>query len=286
MTRTIAVSTACLPGSQPLPERVADLKRHGLTTIELGAGVTVGDDFDAVVSDAGVRFLVHNYFPPPKKSFVLNLASADSGIRGQSVEMAVGGLELSARLGAPFYSVHAGFITDPTGFDGTGFIFPKPDSPLAERRAMERFIDTLRGLIARAADLGVQILVENNVCAKGSEGKLLLQSPDGFAELFAEISEPALRVLLDTGHLNVSAATLGFDRAEFVRDVEPYIGGFHLHDNDGSADKHKPAGAGSWALDVIRRPALRGLPVIIEAKFADAAELSEHVGWLGNELQN
>lgn len=285
MTRTIAVSSACLPGSQPLADRVAVLKGEGLSAIELGAGVSVGDDLETVISDREVRFFVHNYFPPPAKSFVLNLASADAGIRAASVNLAVSALELTARLGTPFYSVHGGFITDPVGFDGVGFIFPRPDSPDAESRAMARFTTTLRGLISRARDLGVRILVENNVCAKGSEEKLLLQSAEGFAELFAEVTDPALGVLLDTGHLNVSAATLGFDRGGFVEAVEPYVAAFHVHDNDGGADSHQPVGKGSWVLDVLRRRALRGLPVIIESKFPNAAALSQHASWLESELQ-
>lgn len=265
--------------------RIGDLRQQGLTAIELGAGVSVGDDFDLLLSEGGARFFIHNYFPAPTASFVLNLASADETVRDQSVTLVEAALELSARLGAPFYSVHGGFITDPVGFDGSGFLFPAPESKDDATRAMERFIGVLRGLLKSAATRGVKILVENNVCVPAAVGKLLLQSADGFSQLFAELPDPNLGMLLDTGHLNVSARTLGFDRGQFVDRVQPHVCAFHVHDNDGTADQHEVVAPGSWVLGVLRRPAFQGVPIVIESKFSDATSLARHVAWLGRELQ-
>lgn len=278
------VSTACLPGVQPLLSRIADFRQHGLTAIELGAGVTAGSEFETLVSERGVQFAIHNYFPPPATPFVLNLASADEVVRGRSVELAKAAIDLSARFGASFYSVHAGFITDPVGFDGTSFVFPAPESGDEARQAMDRFIATLRGLVQSAASRGVRLLVENNVCSKSLSGKLLLQSADEFDELLAALPDPNLGLLLDTGHLNVSARTLGFDRGEFLERVAPYVGAFHVHDNDGIADQHQPVAPGSWVLDLLRRSAFQRVPIVIESKFSDPSRLARHVEWLGKEL--
>ncbi len=285
MRQRIIVSTACLPGVQPLMSRISDLRQHGLHAIELGAGLTVGDDLERLFFDSGAQFFVHNYFPPPATSFVLNLASADGTIRDRSVDLVAAALDLSARLGAPFYSVHGGFITDPVGFDGTGFVFPAPESKQEAAYAMERFICVLRDLLKSAASRGVKILVENNVCVLAATGKLLLQSADGFAELFAALPDPNLGLLLDTGHLNVSARTLGYDRESFVDRVQSYVRAVHVHDNDGIVDKHEVVAPGSWVLEVLRRPGLQGVPIIIESKFADASGLARHVKWLEEELR-
>jgi sugar phosphate isomerase/epimerase len=266
--------------------RIGDLRKHGLAAIELGAGVKVGNDLDRLFSEDGVQCFIHNYFPPPASSFVLNLASADESVRNRSADLVRAALELSARLGAPFYSVHGGFITDPVGFDGIGFVFPAPASKDEARHAMERFVDTLRGLLKNAAACGVKILIENNVCVQAAVGKLLLQESDGFAELFAALPDPNLGMLLDTGHLNVSARTLGFDRGLFVDRVQPYVRAFHVHDNDGTADTHDVVAQGSWVLDVLRRPGFRGVPLVIESKFADASGLARHVEWLEMELEH
>lgn len=266
--------------------RIGDLRQHGLTAIELGAGVRVGEDLELLLSEGGTQFFIHNYFPPPATSFVLNLASADETVRDRSGDLVRAALDLSARLGAPFYSVHGGFITDPVGFDGTGFVFPAPGSKDEAAYAMERFIGTLRGLLKSAATCGVKIMVENNVCVQAAVGRLLLQSADGFAELFMALPDPNLGMLLDTGHLNVSARTLGFDRGRFVDQVQPYVRAFHVHDNDGTADTHDVVAPSSWVLDVLRRPAFHGLPMVIESKFSDASGLSRHVEWLERELRH
>jgi sugar phosphate isomerase/epimerase len=98
---------------------------------------------------------------------------------------------------------------------------------------------------------------------------LLLQTPDEFAEL------DGFGILLDTGHLNVSATTLGFDRAEFVERLGPRIRAFHLHDNDGSADLHRPVEPDSWALEAVRATAPEA--VVVEALFANVEALRDHV---------
>jgi len=286
MNTIVAASTACLPGVQPLSDRIEDFRRHGITTIELGAGVSVGDDLNVLFAAEGVQFLVHNYFPPPPKTFVLNLASADLAVRAQSLRMVEFALDLSARLKAPFYSVHGGFITDPIGFDGTGFVFPAPQSATQAVAAMERFIDAVRSLLTHARTAGVKLLVENNVCVPSSAGKLLLQSADEFESLFASIEDPHLGVLLDTGHLNVTARTFGFDRLQFVDRLQPFVRAFHIHDNDGSADTHRPVVEGSWVIDVLRRDALGGLPIVVESKFATPTDLAGHLEWLQASLRN
>lgn len=274
----IYVSTACLPGTEPLVDRIRRYADAGLTAVELGAGVRV-----AGALPAG-DFLIHNYFPPPAESFVLNLASADDRVYSQSMALARQALTLTKRLGAPFYSIHAGFITDPVGFNGTSFDFPMPQSPAETEAAWQRFRRAVSELLAEAAALGVALLIENNVCDEALRGKLLLQTPDEFRRLVGAMDAPHLGILLDTGHLNVSARTFGFDRLDFVRELETHIRAFHLHDNDGVSDQHLPAWRESWAVQALRRPAFRQLPVVVEARFPTPVDLAEYTHQLGEWL--
>ena len=284
--RSMFVSTACLPGVQPITSRISLYRSHGLNAIELGAGVSADEDSLSQVAGMECQFLVHNYFPPPRNPFVLNLASGDDDIRQRSLDLVTEALTLTARLAAPFYSVHAGFITDPISFGTTSFVFPMPASPDEARFAMDRFTTTLDIAIHRAQHLGVQILVENNVCSPELRGKLLLQTADEFLGLFRALPSPHLGMLLDTGHLNVTASTLSFDRIAFVEKVASYVRAIHVHDNDGTTDTHQPVQPGSWVLDVLRRPEFAGLPIVVEAKFDDVAGLRRHVDWLKDELES
>jgi len=281
---SIFASTACLPGVEAATSRIYLYRGHGLNAIELGAGVSADKDSLSHIVVMGCRFLVHNYFPPPINPFVLNLASGDDGIRQRSLELVFRALTLTSQLGASFYSVHAGFITDPTSFGTTSFVFPMPASPDEVQFAMDRFTAALEIAVDHAQHLGVQILVENNVCSEELRGKLLLQSADEFLELFRVLHSPHLGMLLDTGHLNVTANTLGFDCMAFLGKVAPYVRAFHIHDNDGTADTHEPVQPGGWALDVLRQPEFAHLPIIVEARFETVTDLRRHVDWLKGKL--
>lgn len=280
----IYVSTTCIPGVQPLASRLAAYHRYGLHAVELGQGVTVDEESLARLPAMGGQFLVHNYFPPPAESFVLNLASKDERIRQQSLELVLEALAWTARLNAPFYSVHAGFITDPLSFGTTSYVFPMPDLPDEAERALQRYRATLETALERARQLGVGIIIENNNVTPELRGKLLLQSADEFLALFRDLPAPHLGIMLDTGHLNIAARTLGFDRLDFVDRLATYIRAFQISDNDGAADWGQPVRAGSWVLDVLRRPEFTGLPVVVEAHFETLDDLSAYVSWLRAEL--
>ncbi len=284
-TQPIFVSTNCLSTQESITSRIYKYQDHNLNCIELGFGVSVTEDDISEVSDIDCLFVIHNYFPPPRDAFVLNLASGDEHVRQRSLDLVSEAVELASRIGALFYSVHAGFITDPTSYDRTGFVFPQSTSPNETHSAMDRFITAMKIAVDHAEHCGIKVLVENNVCSRETRGKLLLQTAEEFLSLFSDLQSSHLGLLLDTGHLNVSAHTLGFDRMYFVDQLAPYVQAIHVHDNDGIADTHKPIQPNSWVIDVLRRPELAGLPLVVEAKFNDITELCQHVSWLKNEME-
>lgn len=281
----IFVSTSCLSGQQRLVDRLRLFQSYGLDSVELGQNVTLDKNGLSQLLEMEGRFLVHNYFPPPSTPFVLNLASKDSNIRQQSLNLVRRALALTRRLNAPFYSVHAGFITDPISFEKTSFVFPMPASPSEKQFAINRFTAALKAALERAKQLDVHILIENNVCTCELLGKLLLQTADEFLVLFRALSSQYLGILLDTGHLNVTAHTFGFDHMDFVDQVAPYIRAFHISDNDGTKDSGQPVRANSWMLDVLHRPEFSDLPIVIESKFETVADLRQYVDWLKAELR-
>ncbi|HBY07192.1 MAG TPA: hypothetical protein DEH22_05180 [Chloroflexi bacterium] len=281
----IYASTACLSGTEPLWDRIARYMDVGFSQIELGAGVSVTpEDLEALPGFEGA-LLIHNYFPPPEDPFVLNLASADAGIRQRSATLVRRALDLCAVVCAPFYSLHGGFITDPTGFGTHSFIFPRPESPAEKDAALARFVTEIEAILAYARPLGVAVLVENNVCDQNLVERLLFVEANDFLTLKQALPDNYLGILLDTGHLNVSAHTLGFDRLDFIDQVSPFVRALHVHDNDGSADQHRPLQSGSWILDVLRRPIFTDLPLVLESKFASVENLAEQIAWLHGLLK-
>ena len=283
---SIYVSSACLNGYPNFVELVRHLCEFGIRYIEDGAGSKPGPNFIEQLHAYPCNYLVHNYFPPPTEPFVLNLASADPMIQQRSLDLVRQAIDLSAEFDAPFYSVHAGFITDPYAFSNGHFQFPDATEPDAPQRAFDRFVSALLTADQYAREHRVKLLVENNVCWPDLRGKLLVQTADEILKLFDTLGSDNVGVLLDFGHLNVFAHTLDFNRLDFIERVAAHIHAFHVHDNDGTADAHRPAGSTSWVLDVLRRPEFAELRVIVEAQFTSVVELIKYVDWLSAYLAN
>lgn len=274
----IYASTACVPGTEPLTARLGRYRTVGIRHVELGAGVKVDESDLASLHDGTHNFVLHNYFPPPSRPFVLNLASPDAEIRRRSMDLAKRALKVSEAIRAPMYSIHAGFVTDPIGFDGSSFELPTPVHNSEVEAALTRYIEAIATLAGFATRIGVELLIENNVCPPHLAGKLLLQTPEEFIVLFERLNCSNVGILLDTGHLNVSATTLGFDREAFMDVHRNRIRGLHLHDNDGNSDQHLPPDPKSWLFQGLRRiSGIDGIPIIVEARFSDEHALADYI---------
>jgi len=59
-----------------------------------------------------LNYRCHNYFPPPKQPFVLNLASLNDETFQMSFDHLKKVIALSNRLGADKFAFHAGFFID------------------------------------------------------------------------------------------------------------------------------------------------------------------------------
>jgi len=73
INKQIYVSTGAF-GSKNLPEILTFASENGISTIELSSGVKYTDDMRPILLKAlhteKLKFLIHNYFPPPKIPFV------------------------------------------------------------------------------------------------------------------------------------------------------------------------------------------------------------------------
>lgn len=271
-----------------LPELLASLTGVGIDRIELGwAPPHGGLKLPQGLAAFPARWLVHNYFPAPTQPFVLNLASQDPATLDRSREFCRQAIRLSADLGAPFYSVHCGFLAE---FE-PGSLGRKLDyAGICDyEQGYATFRTSLQLLLLEAKASGILLLIEPNVVAPfnlidGRNLLLMLAEPREFTRLLADLPDEHLGVLLDLGHLKVTATTLGFDMTEFISAVAPAVGAFHLHDNDGTKDQHLPVTADSWTLDIIRQPRFADRAVVNEAKFESTAAMVEHCIWLEKYL--
>jgi sugar phosphate isomerase/epimerase len=250
---TVYVSTSCFR-TRDLGDILAECAAYGVDALELGA-IEGWDPSILESASYPSSYLVHNYFPPPPEPFVLNLASQDGALLERSRAHCRAALDLSERLGSPVYAAHAGYTADPPpqALGNPALLAELSPQHFAPRQAAyQTFVESVRLLSEYAAHVGVRFLVENHVLAplenEAGARLLLMVEADELERLVEDVAHPAFGLLVDVGHLNVSATTLGFDRQRFLDRVAPYVAALHLSDNEGTSDAHRAFGDDAWFL--------------------------------------
>ena len=237
-------------GRMTVEQIIESASGEGVRRIELASG-TRHDSGSELVStlEAGVRqgyaFRVHNYFPVPEVPFVLNLASADSTNLERSLSHVRTSIDLAATIDSPYYSVHCGFCIDPSPQD-LGRELHGRKIPLDQ--ALGVFVESVQDLADYASERGVGLLLENNVLSALNAGKVQLLGvrAEELENLFERINRPNVGLLLDVGHLKVSAVTLDFDVKSAAARLAPLVRCCHLSDNDGTEDSNQVIASDSW----------------------------------------
>lgn len=71
---------------------------------------------------------------------------------------------------------------------------------------------------------------------------VLEEEPQMLLDIVKGVGDPRLRICLDVGHANVYSKVPILD---WLKICAPFIGHFHIHNNDGSWDTHSPLDQGS-----------------------------------------
>jgi sugar phosphate isomerase/epimerase len=282
----VYVSTSGLSNGDNVFKILDAYAKAGLKNVELGSNHKYIPNLSpADFRRYGFNLLCHHYFPPPRDPLIINLASQNQDILKKSREQVKKSIDFCASLGIGLLSFHAGFRADPDEMET--FVFQgKPAAPY--ERAMTTFIKSIEEINGYAEKKNVRIAVENNVLAgynmvEGQNPYLILCQAEEFINFFAEITSPNVGILLDLGHLNVTANSLGFDRYEFIRRVKDRVFALHIHENNGVVDEHKEISETGWCLDIIRDFA--DFPVVIESVNQSVAQIVSQVALLEDILR-
>lgn len=223
--------------------------------------------------------LVHNYFPGYEKdSFVLNLASQDGAILKKSVQHCLKCIKETAdHATLKVYAVHAGFL-----FDISPEEIGKPISninPGDFQKYRRTFFESLNTLIAYAKEMGVKLLLENNVLIKENyknELPFFCINGDGISSVLSEFKRDIdhFGFLLDTAHLKVSCNTLGLNLTDEFKKIRPFIQGLHHSDNAGLYDTNDEFNSDYWLLDVFDEE-LKQMPNTLEVKKMDELKIDQ-----------
>lgn len=265
----IFVSTACLKHPSPI-DSVRELADSGIGNIELSGGRSHEPEMEEKLRDLkeryGLNYTLHNYFPPPPRPFVLNLASLDDHTYGASLKHFSSAIAMARRLGITKAGIHAGYLVELENHEMGGRIARKKVSRRA--KALKRFCEAIETLQVEAGP-DLALYIENNVYSRhnasvfGGNLPFLLLTYDDFEELTSRLS---FKLLVDIAHLKTTAQTLRFDFGRQVRNMTGVSDYLHVSDNDGSDDTHGLVEEGSAMHELLNTLELATKTVTIESK--------------------
>lgn len=187
------------------------------------------------------KILLHNFAPPSRESFLINLCDSREAERKRVSDFIKERIVLTKKLNMDYFSFHAGFrVNYQRGIH-------EYSSRLGHKQALTIFIEELRDLLHVAEQHKVHLGVENHVTIQENVDNLLLYSKEDFETLFHEIDSKYLHLHLDLGHLKISSYENKFDRNEFIKRFGEKVYAMHVHDNTGiKVDCHAPFSENFW----------------------------------------
>jgi len=251
----IYISTSCVK-HRKIKDSIEELASNGFKNIELSGGTEYYENFEHDLLELkekySLNYRCHNYFPPPKRPFVLNLASLNDEIFQMSFDHLEKAISLSNRLGADKFAFHSGFFID-IRLSEIGKKLSR-DKLFDKEESLERFCNAY-DIIKRKAK-NVSLFIENNVFSKTNadtyDGKnpFMMTNFDEYKSLKEKIN---FNLLLDVAHLKVSAKTLGLDWKEEFENMMSVSNYIHVSDNDGFHDLNNQLTKSSSLLSMLKR---------------------------------
>tara|TARA_B100000989_G_C19505310_1_gene456222 strand:+ start:893 stop:1774 length:882 start_codon:yes stop_codon:yes gene_type:complete len=199
----------------------------------------------------GYKFTLHNYFPTPEKSFVLNIASNDTKTQHSCNQLVNNALRLSKDANSKIYGLHAGYLSK--AFAKSDGMFEFDSEQISYTNALDTSLKFINGFVKKFKAQDVIFLVENlfpSIARNSSLNCNFQQIKDLMDNLPKEVG-----LLLDLGHMNISSKIMDFDRNKFL---DQYLSKYsdrlyevHISENNGLKDEHRALEENSWQYDAI-----------------------------------
>ncbi len=254
--------------SKRIDDAVKTLADEGFKNIELSGGTEYykgySDDLYDLKEEYGLNYLLHNYFPPPRQHFVLNLASLNNTVYYQSIEHIKKAIDLSVNFDAEKFAFHSGFLLD-ISLNEIGKLIS--GSKLFDyKKSMIRFINSIIELKAYANN-EVELYIENNVISNANFNSFDKKNPFFFTnpdEYFEINNKTSIKPLIDLAHLYVSCNTLG---KNFENEFDSLISNtdyIHISSNNGTADTNEKLSDNHLITDTLKKYNLKDKTITLE----------------------
>ena len=260
------VSTTFIKDGKKIKMALDILKSAGVENVEIGSSHAYESNYN-YIKNYKFNFLIHNYFPVPKKDFVINIASLSKKIRERSINQIKRSIEFYKKINAKIYTFHPGFIGDPLRANRNkknyDFIWKKKNIKDQYLLAYNQMILSLKKIVNFAKKKDVKIAIETEGSFK-KRNFLLLQRPEEYKNLFKFFSPKDIGINLNIGHLNLASNAFSFSKSKFVDMLKPYIVAIELSHNNGIEDQHLPLKKNQWYWKIINDPDFLEMYKILE----------------------
>lgn len=230
--------------------------KNNIKNIELSSGSyskNLSTELNILKKIANIR--IHNYFPPPKVPFVLNLCTRNELNLKKTISHIKQGILLAKKTNSKYYSFHAGFRFDPEIKELGKKISKK--KLMSKSLAYKVFYERLIKINKFAKKNNIKLLVENNVISDKNfrefkENPFLLTNPKEIKKFFSKL-DSNIGLLLDVAHFKVSSNTEKFNLKKGYKQIFKFIKAIHLSDNNGKADTNSKIRKDSWFLKILKK---------------------------------
>lgn len=251
----IYVSSACL-SEKNLNQNLKLFNELNVKNIELTGNILYEKNYKKILKDYKSKhkfnFLIHNYFPIPKKPFMLNLGTENSYLNRKSVDNCLKSIELCNELKLKKFSVHAPFLVNFKTSEAGKKI---KERKISNKSKILKIFKKNFNLLKKYVDYDLKLYVENNVLSKenflnfNKQNPLMLTSFKDYDDMRQEVN---FMPLLDTGHLKVSCKTLKLDFTKEFKNFAKYTDFIQVSDNNSLSDQNKKIKYGSLIYKLLK----------------------------------
>lgn len=264
----IYVSSACIK-KHNIAEVIHELAKNNIRNIELSGGTDYYSnlvlDLEQLKQAYKLNYACHAYFPPPKIPFVVNLAACNDKIYKQSIQHYVQCIEMLKRINCNVLSIHAGFLVEISKDE----IGKKLNSHIVydEGKAYDRFCSAYEYIAKLCSKNNISFYLENNVLSAENyrefddHNYMMMTDYESIMKMKGQLD---FNLLLDLGHLHVSANTLELNYERECSLLKEYVKWIHISENNGIFDEHKPLRTDSKILEEFSKMYHSNIDVTLE----------------------
>ena len=282
MNNNIYISTTFLPDQEKLKSAISILNKNQLYNIEIGSNHRYEKNYNYMLNSK-CNLLIHNYFPVPKKSFVINIASLNKKKRIRSINQIKKSILFCKKTKAKLFTFHPGFLSDPEG-EGNGnkkirnydFRWKAKIFKQNYQKSWDNMISSIKEIIKFAKKNKVNIAIETEGSVNASD-HLLMQKPIEYKRFMKTFTNKEIGINLNIGHLNLASKKFKFNKFNFVKNISDYIVAFECSHNYGKNDNHLPLKKYAWYWKILKNEKYKDLPKILEFRYVGIKKILNSV---------